>query len=239
MTEPLVVEMMSRKALLWRCLHGGPLTADSIEKPDQSGSIPWTAFRARNLSLLENLTDAYGACAVTARVGNVFVGHLRFYPRAVREMSEAGLGLCLQQGFPYGPAGDFGRRAFPPLAEIADKTLLVHCMMLAPDEPGRESRRHKGTGTRMARTLVEWAAANGWDAIEATAYEELPVIYSASGQTGRRFWENLGFRLVRTEREPALEEEHDFARTMRDEAAHRGMDPACVSNKYIMRRTLD
>jgi hypothetical protein len=239
MTEPLVVEMMSRKALLWRCLHGGPLTVDSLEERGQDGNVPFAAFRARNLNLVENHTDTYGACAVTARIGRVFIGHLRFYPKAVRKMARQGLGLCLQQEFPSGPAEDFGRTRFPPLEEIKDKTLLVHCMMLASGGPEGEGYRRKGIGTKLARTLIGWAAANGWHSIEAAAYEGLPVIYATSGQAGRGFWEGLGFRLVRTEREPALAEESDFVRTMRDEAAQRGMDPACVSNKYIMRRTLN
>ena len=238
MTEPLVVEMMSKAAILWRCLHGGPLTSGSIEEWDQNGRMPWAAFRARNLPWLEKLTDTYGACAVIARAGGVFVGHLRFYPKAVREMAEPGLGLCLQQEFPYGPAEDFGRRTFPPRERIKDKTLLVHCLMIAAEGPGGEDYRRKGIGSRMARALVGWASTNGWGAIESTAYEALPIIYAASGQADRRFWENLGFRLERTEREPALEGEGDFVRKMREEGQAQGLDPAAVTNRYIMRLDL-
>lgn len=238
MTEPLVVEMMSGKALLWRCLHGGPLAAGSIDAAAANGQIPYAEFRDRNLAFIRNLTAVYGACAVVARSGDAVVGHLRFYPKAVRELAAQSLGLCLQQKHPSGPADDFGMTAFPKLSEIADKTLLVHCMMLAPDEPGRESLRRRGIGMRMARILVEWAAASGWDAIESTAYEELPVIYSASGQTGRRFWETLGFRLARTEREPALDVESEFVVRMREEAAGWGVDPASIANRSVMRRDL-
>jgi len=60
MTPPLVVEFMSQKAFLWRCRHSGSLTTDSIEQWDREGSFPWAKFRARNLPLLENLTNAYG-----------------------------------------------------------------------------------------------------------------------------------------------------------------------------------
>jgi GNAT superfamily N-acetyltransferase len=235
MSESIVVEMMSRPVLLWRCLHGGPLTAESLEHTDGTGDPPWAALRARNLPVLERLTDVYGACAVTARAGGSLIGHLRFYPKAVRVMAEPGLGLCLQQEFPCGPAGDFAGRVFPPLADLADKTLLVHCLMLAPEEEGGESYRRRGIGTLMARALLNWADAAGWTAIESTAYEPLPVIYARSGQTGRGFWEALGFRLVRTEREPYLEAESDFVRRMREEAARMGLDPARLANRYIMR----
>jgi GNAT superfamily N-acetyltransferase len=230
--------MMAEKALLWRCLHGGPLTAASLDAAGAAGKVPWAQFRVRNIAFLRNLTAAYGAAAVAARSGELVIGHLRFYPKAVRDLAAPGLGLCLQQEYPYGPAADLGRTAFPGLAEIADKTLLVHCMMLAPEEAGAEPLRRKGLGTRMAGTLIEWARRNGWRAIEATAYEALPVIYATSGQADRRFWEALGFRLVRTEREPALEAESEFVGKMRQEAATMGLDPARLANRYIMRLVL-
>jgi GNAT superfamily N-acetyltransferase len=205
---------------------------------DAGGKVPWAQFRDRNRTFLRNLAATYGASAVVARSGDFVIGHLRFYPKAVREMDAQGLGLCLQQEYPYGPSADLGRRAFPPLAEIADKTLLVHCMMLAPDGSGGASYRRRGIATRMAGTLVDWARRNGWQAVEATAYEALPVIYATSGQADRRFWEALGFRLVRAEREPALEAESEFVRTMRGEALAQGLDPGTIANRSVMRRTL-
>jgi GNAT superfamily N-acetyltransferase len=190
------------------------------------------------MAFLQKLTATYGAAAVVARSGESVIGHLRFYPKAVRDLAAPGLGLCLQQEYPYGPAADFGQGAFPPLAEIADKTLLVHCMMGAPEKPGAEPLRRKGIGTRMAGTLIDWARRRGWQAIEATAYEALPVIYASSGQAGRSFWEALDFRLARTEREPALETESEFAFKMRQESAMMGIDPARLANRYVMRRVL-
>jgi GNAT superfamily N-acetyltransferase len=238
MTEPIVVEMMPRDAILWRCLHGGPLTTDSIEQWAQNGSIPWAEFRARNIPFLMNLMDTYGACAVVARIGGLFIGHLRFYPKAVWALVEPSLGMCLQQEFPYGPAEALGRRRFPPLEEVEDKTLVVHCMMLSSGGLGGESYRRKGVGAQMARTLIDWATENGWHSIESTAYEGLPIIYATTGQAGRTFWENLGFRLIRKDHEPALEEETDFVRKMREEARAQRLDPATIKNKYIMRLAL-
>jgi hypothetical protein len=206
-----------------------------MEKPDQSGNIPWIMFRGRNLALLKNLTDTYGACAVVARVGDIFVGHLRFYPKAVCELSKQGLGMCLQQEFPYGPAEDLGSRKFPPQKALKDKTLVVHCMMLASSGPGGETCRRKGVGTQMAQALIDWATINKWHAIVSTAYETLPIVYALTGQAGRNFWEKLGFRLIRIDQEPALEEETEFVRKMREEARAHGLNPAAINNKYIMR----
>lgn len=238
MSAPVIVEMMSGEALLWRCLHGGPLTAASIDAPGPDGHVPFEAFRARNLRCLDNLVKTYGACAVVAKQDEAVVGHLRFYPKAVRDLAAPGLGLCLQQEFPSGPADDLGGMRFPPFGEIADKTLLVHCMMVAPDGPGGGSLRRRGLGRRMAGALIDWAGANGWRAVEATAYASVPIVYTISGQAGRSFWEDLGFRLVRTGREPLLEEENEFVRTMREQAAARGIDPASIADKYTMRREL-
>lgn len=237
MAVPIVTEMMSEQNLVWRCLHGGPLTADSIDAPGPDGHVPFGTFRARNLTFLGNLVRTYGVCAVAARQGEAVVGHLRFYPKAVRDLAAPGLGLCLQQEFPSGPSDALGRMRFPPLDEIADKTLLVHCMMVAPDGPGG-SLRHQGIGRRMAGALLDWAGTSGWRAVEATAYASVPVVYTISGQAGRSFWEGLGFRVVRTGREILLEEENDFVRTMRDQAVALGVDPASIKDKYTMRREL-
>jgi GNAT superfamily N-acetyltransferase len=187
MTGPIAVEMMSAEALLWRCLHGGSLTAASVDAPGPDGSVPFRSFRARNLSFLRNVARTYGASAVVATRSETIVGHLRFYPKAVRELAAPAIGLCLQQEFPGGPADDLGRMRLPPLAEIADKTLFVHCMMVAPDGLGGDSLRRRGIGRRMAERLVEWAGANGWRAIEATAYRRAGAFGSpsASGSPGR------------------------------------------------------
>jgi hypothetical protein len=239
MAELVTVEMMSPKTILWRCLHSGPLTAASVDQWDRNGEMPWAEFRARNLPLLSKLSDIYGACAVVAKDGDLFVGHLRFYPKAVCDLAEPGPGLCLQQEFPSGPSKDFWQRRFPLVRELKEKTLFVHCMMVASGGPGGQSYRQKGIGIRMARALIGWAMVQGWQAIEATAYEDLPIIYAISGQAGRAFWKKLGFRLVRTESEPALAEENDFVRKMREEAGACGLEPGAINNKYIMRLDLN
>lgn len=238
MAAPIVVEMMSGSALLWRCLHGGPLTAVSIDARGADGPTPFETFRERNLGFLRNVVETYGSCAVVAKRGEAVVGHLRFYPKAVRDLSAPGLGLCLQQEFPSGPADDLGRMRLPPLHAIADKTLLVHCMMVLADGAWGGSLRRLGLGRRMAATLVDWAGATGWRAVEATAYASVPIVYTVSGQAGRSFWEGLGFRLARTEREPLLLEENEFVRTMREQAAASGIDPATIADKYVLRRDL-
>lgn len=95
--------------------------------------------------------------------------------------------------------------------------------------------QRKGIGTRMARELIEWARENGWQAIEACAYEDLGILYAHTGQAGKRFWEKLGFRVVNTSTEQAFVQENDFVKQMREQALEEGLDSKAVSNKYTMR----
>src|SRR5512135_487808 len=87
---------MGEGFLLWRCLHQGPLGPHNIESPAPNPEVDWAFVRARNLPLLEKLTKTYGACAILARDGNLVVGSLRFYPKALCSFGENGAGFCLQ-----------------------------------------------------------------------------------------------------------------------------------------------
>ena len=235
MLNDVVIEMMSSEFILWRCLHGGPVTRETVDSPGND-ALPWVQLRARNVPLLAKLTETYGACAVVARDGNRIVGQLRFYPKAVWDLA-SGLGMCLQQAFPNGPADDFMENTFPPLDEIADKTLCIHCMMTGSPKQKENPYQRKGIATRMVRTLIEWARQRGWHAIEASAYEDLPCIYTITGQAGKAFWEKLGFRVVETGIEPAFldGEFGDFVSVLLKEAAERGMDAETAKTKYTMR----
>ena len=240
MLSDVVVEMMSRQFILWRCLHGGPLTTESIERPKPDPLLPWAKLRARNVPLLSKLTEVYGACAVIARAGDRVVGQLRFYPKLVYKMALPGLGLCLQQIFPCGPADDLAEKSFPPLDRIADQTLVVHCLMTGSPQQETNPYQRKGIGSRLVRMLIGWARQRGWSAIEASAYADLPCVYAVTGQAGRQFWEKLGFRVIETSVEAALVEAGDegFVSALLKEAADRGMDATAAKTKYTMRLDL-
>lgn len=180
MLEDLVVEPMTEAFILWRCLHGGPLSGEPIDQWRADSGLPWDSYRKRNLPLLVKLTRVYGACAIVARAGDQAVGLLRFYPKAVWDVAGAG-GLCLQQDSPSGPADDFADRDFPPLARIEDKTLVIHCLMTGCARQQEHPYQRKGLGSRMVRTLLEWAKARGWERIEAASFEDLPIIYEITG----------------------------------------------------------
>jgi hypothetical protein len=237
MIDDVVIEMMSTDALLWRCLHGGPLTRDSIDQWEPDCRMPWARLRARNVPLLTKLTQAYGACAIIARDGDRIVGQLRFYPKTFCSTHCPG-GVCLQQDPPAGPTAALASADFPPLEALADKTLSVHCIMTGSPQQKDNPYQRKGLASHMVRTLIEWARAQGWHAIEAIAYEDLPILYAITGQAGRTFWDKLGFQIAATRIEPEFEKDNDFTRTVRQQAAGRGLDLNAIKSAYSMRLDL-
>jgi GNAT superfamily N-acetyltransferase len=237
MLKDVVVKMMTRPPL-WRCIHRGPLKLDHLEAPPvKDKRMDWPRFHARNAPLVEKLTELYGSCAVVAMDGDAIVGMLRFYPKAICQNPKAGF-LCLQQKFPEGPADDFTEVEFPAGSEIGDRTLAVHCMMTGDPSQKELPYQRKGIGTRMVRKLIEWAGQNGWTAIEATAFEDLPWLYAYTGAAGKTFWEKLDFKVAQVGEEPEFEKEHDFVKTLKEEAVAKGLDPASIKNKYTMRLEL-
>ena len=235
--EHVVIEPMTEEFILWRCLHGGPLSQGTMDQWPSSDNLPWKHYRERNIPFLEKLTRTYGACAILAREGDRIVGQLRFYPKVICEMEGAG-GPCLQQDPPGGPAEDFAGRDFPGPEQIEDKTLFVHCLMTGTPLQKDNPYQRKGIATRMVRTLIEWAGARGWEGIEAESFEDLPLIYEGTGSAGHTFWEKLGFRLVDRHMHPALEDREevlDFITTLEAQAKSAGLPPGRVRDRLVMR----
>lgn len=234
--DDVIIEPMGGDLILWRCLHGGPLSADNIDRPAPHPGIDWPSTRDRNIPLLKKLVETYGTCAFIARDGGRVVGTLRFYPKAVCSFGEGGAAFCLQQAYPAGPKEDRAAGVFPALDELPDKTLFVHCLMVVSPEgdPGRY--RRKGQATRLARELVRWAGERGWEAIEACAYEEIPMLYAIAGVAGKRFWEKIGFRCVHADTEPGMT--GDLLEAIRKDAVAAGIPAERATNRYRMRREL-
>ena len=234
--DSLIIEPMRDDLVLWRCLHGGPLSPTTIDAPAPHPGIDWPRTRARNLPLLKKLMRTYGSCAIVARAGAEAVGTLRFYPKALCSFSAGGAAFCLQQDYPAGPEEDMATRRFPPIDGLQDGTLFVHCLMIAApvEEPDRYRRR--GVATRMALELVRWAREKGWQAIEAHAYEEIPMLYAISGAAGRRFWEKIGFRVLYKDTEPGLT--GDILEAVRKSAEPAGVPAERVADRYRMRLDL-
>lgn len=237
MLSDVVVEPMTGEFVLWRCLHGGPLTCQMIDQWSPAEKIRWERYRRRNRPLLRKITKTYGACAILARDNDKIVGHLRFYPKAICGLKRAG-GLCMQQDYPAGPADDFGDDEFPDPAPIEDKTIVVHCLITGSPQRKENPYQRKGIGTQMVRTLIQWAKANGWKQIEVDAFEDLPVIYEGTGSAGHTFWEKLGFRIVDRHPHPELQDGTqyvEFVKTLEEQATSIGIPPERARDQLRMR----
>lgn len=237
MIGEVTIEPMTAEFILWRCLHGGPLSRDTIDQCPSPSTLPWERFSDRNTPLLRKLTLTYGACAILARDGGRIIGQLRFYPKAVCNMEGAGL-LCLQQGFPEGPAEDFAESDFPSLGQIEEKTLAVNCLMTGSSQQRENPYQRRGIGTRMVRTLIQWAKENGWERIEADSFEDIPIIYEITGSAGHTFWEKLGFHMVDRHPHPHLQKRDEFVMTLEEQAEPLGIPHERARDRLMMRLDL-
>jgi GNAT superfamily N-acetyltransferase len=236
MADVLRIEPMTESLLVWRCLHGGTLDATHIDLPGPNPNVDWARARSRNVPLLRKLIATYGTCAMVARDGEAIVATLRFYPKALCTFGNGGLGLCLQQDYPAGPSERLVAGELPVLEKLGDKTLFVHCLMIACPVGHPWRYRRKGLGTRLANELIRWGTEQGWSGIEANAYEEIPTLYAISGVAGKRFWEKLGFRVISRDTEPGIGGE--ILEAVRKDAMAEGISLADVTNRYRMRREL-
>lgn len=235
MIEDVVVEPMTEEFILWRCLHDGPLSCKTIDVWPKTYTMLLERYRDRNVPLLRKLIQTYGTCAIVARDGEMVVGQLRFYPKVICAMENAGW-LCLQQNPPAGPADGFADNDFPEPAAIEDKTLSVHCLMTGSDQQAENPYQRKGIGTRMAETLIQWAGANGWEHIEAEALEDIPLVYDVT--TGYTFWEKLGFHIADRHPHPDLQGQDEFVQKLEEQAKAVGISPERARDRIIMRLDL-
>lgn len=229
----IVIEPMTENFILWRCLHFGPLTCRTIDQWPSDSQIDLERYRTRNIPLLAKLTLTYGACAILARVDKRIVGQLRFYPKIVWDMKDAGE-MCLQQDYPNGPVDGFTNTEFPPLEQIEDKTLAIHCLMTGSPLQEENPFQRKGIGTRMAKSLIEWAKTKGWERIEVDAFEDLPHIYEITGSAGINFWQKLGFRVVDRHPHPHLKGHDEFVAKLEEQAKSAGISPERAKDRIVM-----
>jgi len=233
LSKNILIEPMTEKFLLWRCLHYGPISRENIDQWLSESDIDWERYRRRNIPLLVQLTRTYGACAMLARIDENIVGQLRFYPKNIINLKGAD-GFCLLQDFPNGPPDDFAETEFPPLAQIEDKTLVIHCFMTGSSLQRKNPYQRKGIGTRLVRFLIEWARSQGWERIEVDAFEDLPLIYEITGSAGITFWKKLGFRLINRYPHPYLQEPSDFVEKLEEQAKSIGISPERAKDKIVM-----
>jgi GNAT superfamily N-acetyltransferase len=237
MSEKIDIEPMTEKFILWRCLHFGPLSHRTIDQFPPDSQIDWEPYRTRNIPLLAKLTRTYGACAILARADDKVVGQLRFYPKSFWDMNDAGE-MCLQQDYPNGPLDNLAETEFPPLEEIENKTLAIHCIMTGSSQQEKNPCQRKGIGSRMVRFLIEWAKTHGWERIEVDAFEDIPLIYEITGSAGITFWQKLGFHIADRHPHPYLQERNEFVVQLEGQAESAGISTERAKDRIVMRLDL-
>lgn len=237
MTSDIVISPMDESFILWRCLHSGPLSPGNIEHLSSKSPKGLERYRGQNIKLLTKLTRAYGACAILAWDKDRVIGQLRFYPKAVWDMKDAGC-LCLQQDYPAGPADTFANSDFPDIEHITDKKIVVHCLKTGSPQQKENPYQRRGIGTRMVQVLIKWAKKNSWDRIEAHAFEDLPLIYEITGSTGYTFWEKLGFTITDRYPHPHLQEPSEFVTLLKDQAISAGIPLERARDQIVMQFSL-
>ena len=233
MGEKIVIEPMTEKFILWRCLHFGPLSHQNIDQWPSDSQIDWEPYRTRNIPLLAKLMRTYGACAILARHDDRIVGQLRFYPKVIWDMKDAGE-MCLLQDYPSGPIADFAETEFSPLEEIENKTLAIHCLMTGSSQQEKNPFQRKGIGSRMVRFLVQWAKDKGWEHIEVDAFEDLPLVYEITGSAGISFWQKLGFHIFDRHPHPYLQERNEFVVQLEEQAESVGISLEKAKDRIVM-----
>ena len=146
--------------------------------------------------------------------------------------------LCLQQDFPNGPTENFAATEFPPLSQLEDKTLLLDCLMMGSSQQSSNPFQRKGIGSRLVKTLIDWAKLKGWERIEVDAFEDLPLIYEITGSAGRTFWQKLGFHIVDPHPDPYLQEHSDFVQKLEEQAVSWGISREKAKDRIVMRYDL-
>jgi hypothetical protein len=236
MLEDVVIKPMTEDFLLWRCLHGGPLSKSSIDIPTEDSQAAFK-YKSTSSTLVKKLIQTYETCAMLAWDQNEVVGFVRFYPKIVEQMNEAGH-FCLLQDFPNGPSEQLVQADFPHLDKISDKTLSVNCMMTGSPLIKNNPYQRKGLGTSLIEALIEWARVNGWQAIEAEAYHDLPLFFEVTGNAGRSWWQKLGFNVVSIGEETAMKDESEFFQKAKKQAKELGLNPDEVAKRFRMRLEL-
>jgi ribosomal protein S18 acetylase RimI-like enzyme len=127
---------------------------------------------------------------------------------------------------------------FPPLTDVEDKTLLVHCLMTGSSQQENNPFQRRGIGSNMVRSLIQWARDKGWERIEADAFEDIPLIYQITGSAGYSFWQKLDFRIADRHPHPHLQEQSDFVEKLEAQAASIGISPDRARDRLIMRLDL-
>lgn len=220
------IKPMDESYILVTCLHHGPVDPTSsapagddavIEHP----SHPWSDETIRELAarhamishgvggehqreFMREMIQRYGTCAILAWDQHKVVGLIRFYPMRVARL------IAATHTHGFSPVLDCTAACEP---QDDEGTLWVQCVMTCfpyvDSDGAKKAGARRGLGLRLARELVCWAKANGWERVVKVAHCDLDWFYGIQGGGGKAFWRKAGFEVAGTLYQPLkLSEEH-------------------------------
>jgi GNAT superfamily N-acetyltransferase len=131
--------------------------------------------------MLKALCHEYGSCGVMAVDGDIVIGKVRFYPRQVMDDIQA----CVQQNAERIAA--FDPASLPSTASLDPAALCIHCVQVC------EEYRGQRVGTSMLEHVIDWAHAEGWTEVRATAIPPIGPLLEWCGGMNVDVYRRLGF----------------------------------------------
>ena len=136
----------------------------------------------------KKIIRAYGTCAITAWQDKSLVGFLPFMPIncGMPEMTFCVVAPEDKQT----PLAAIVAAEPIPFEKLNPKVLKVQCASVA----WNKNMYRKGIGSAMARYLVDWSRAQGWERIEGWAFAHSGVDDAYVWIPSIQFWEKAGFQ---------------------------------------------
>lgn len=189
---------MGKDFILYRCLHAGLLSSSNIEEKSRNiSSLPRDQLE-RNKAFLRRLIETYGSCAMLAMDGEYAVGYVRFYPDAIYKHSGR-KHICCQD-----PASSITRdmveMEMPRVEDLDDPILSISCWFIHADY------RNRGLSHLILQHIVGWANERGWKTIRSSAAADNFWVALQACTPMLQTYEKHGFRKIRTDPSPDLEE---------------------------------
>ncbi len=196
---------MTKDFILYRCIHVGPLGPENIDKLTEKDRQSTRDMFIRNKKFFSRLVETYGSCAMLAIENDLMIAHARFYPQIISELTGKN-DMCCQQ-LKYAPTADMTEMDLPTFEELTDPSLRIYCWHVHKDY------RNQGISHALLKGIIQWAIANGWKTILASAGVDDPWVASQSCAPMLRTYLKHGFEITSTVPSPEL---LDYLKKVRD-----------------------
>lgn len=187
---------MTKDFILYRCIHVGPLGPENINKFTEKDKRSTRDMFTRNKKFFKRLVETYGSCAMLAMENDLVIAHTRFYPQVISKLTGKNDMCCQQQE--YATTQKMIEMDLPRIKELTDRSLRIHCWHIHKDY------RNKGLSHTLLDAIIDWAKAQGWKTILASAGVNDPWVASLSCAPMLRTYLKHNFQVVTMVQSPEL-----------------------------------